>query len=72
VTLELVGAAVGAANCKHAPSLSYRLRPAGGLPQYMVDAFQRSVLFFDLLRQHGNEKIEITSRRTATVLRFGH
>ena len=41
-------------------------------PAYMVDAFQRSVLFLDLLRQRGNEEIEITSRPMATVLRFGH
>jgi hypothetical protein len=39
---------------------------------YMVDAFQRSVLFVDLLRQRGNEQIEITSQPTATVLRFDH
>ena len=38
----------------------------------MVDAFQRSVLFLDLLRQRGNEEIEITSRPMATVLSFGH
>ena len=41
-------------------------------PEYMVDAFQRSVLFLDLLRQCGNEEIEITSRPMATVLRFDH
>jgi hypothetical protein len=41
-------------------------------PDYMVDAFQRSVLFLDLLRRRGNEEIEITSRPMATVLRFGH
>lgn len=41
-------------------------------PEYMVDAFQRGVLFLDLLRQRGNEEIEITSRPTATVLRFDH
>ena len=41
-------------------------------PQYMVDAFQRGVLFLDLLRERGNEEIEITSRPLATVLRFGH
>ena len=41
-------------------------------PEYMVDAFQRSVLFLDLLRQRGNEEIEITSRPMATVLRFDH
>ena len=41
-------------------------------PEYMADAFQRSVLFLDLLRQRGNEEVEITSRPTATVLRFEH
>ena len=30
-------------------------------PEYMVDALQRSVLFLDLLRQRGDEEIEITS-----------
>ena len=41
-------------------------------PEYTVDAFQRSILFLDLLRQRGNEEIEITSRPMATVLRFDH
>ena len=41
-------------------------------PEYVVDAFQRSVLFLDLLRQRGNEEIEITSHPLATVLSFGH
>jgi hypothetical protein len=41
-------------------------------PEYMVDAFQRNVLFLDLLRQRGNEEIEITSRPMATVLRFDY
>ena len=41
-------------------------------PDYVVDAFQRSVLFLDLLRQRGNEEIEITSRPMATVLSFDH
>ena len=38
----------------------------------MIDALQRSILFLDLLRQRGNEEIEITSRPLATVLSFGH
>ena len=46
--------------------------PITAWPEYMVDAFQRSVLFLDLLRQRGNEEIEITARPMATVLRFGH
>ena len=37
-------------------------------PQYMIDALQRSILFLDLLRQRGNEEIEITSRPLATVV----
>jgi hypothetical protein len=38
----------------------------------MVDALQRSVLFLDLMRQRGDEEIDITSRPLATVLRFDH
>ena len=41
-------------------------------PDHMVDAFQRGVLFLDLLRQRGNEESEIISRPVATVLRFDH
>ena len=41
-------------------------------PEYLVDAVQRSVLFLELLRQRGNDQIEITSRPMATVLRFEH
>jgi len=44
----------------------------GPLPEYLVDAFQRNVLFLDLLRRRGDEEIEITSRPMATVLRFEH
>jgi hypothetical protein len=43
-----------------------------GLPAYAIDAIQRGVLFLDLLRQRGNEEVEITSRPMATVLRFEH
>ena len=41
-------------------------------PEYMVDALQRSILFLDLLRQRGDQEIEITSSLSATVLSFGH
>jgi len=41
-------------------------------PEYAVDAFQRSVLFLELLRQRGEAEIEITSRPMATVLSFDH
>jgi hypothetical protein len=36
----------------------------------LIDAFQRSVLFLDLLQRRGNAEIEITARATATVLRY--
>jgi hypothetical protein len=39
-------------------------------PEYTLDAFQRSVLFLDLLRRRGDEEIEITSQPMATVLSF--
>ena len=42
------------------------------LPEYMVDALQRSVLFLDVLRRRGNEEIEITAEPMATVLGFDH
>ena len=45
---------------------------ASAWPEYVVDAFQRSVLFLDLLRRRGDEEVEITSRPMATVLSFGH
>jgi hypothetical protein len=38
--------------------------------EYAVDAFQRSVLFLDVLRRRGNEQEEISARPAATVLRF--
>lgn len=42
------------------------------LPEYLLDAFQRSVLFLELLRERGNKQIEITSQPQATVLRYDH
>jgi hypothetical protein len=42
------------------------------LPEYLIDAHQRGILFLDLLRQRGDEEIEITSQPLATVLSFGH
>jgi hypothetical protein len=40
-------------------------------PEYLIDSFQRTVLFLDLLRQRGNEEIAMENRPTATVLRYG-
>ena len=54
------------------PFASSSGNPMAAWPEYLVDAFQRSVLFFDVLRQRGNAQIEITSRPMATVLRFDH
>lgn len=44
----------------------------GPLGEYLLDSWQRSVLFLDLLRQRGNEQEAITSRPQATVLTFDH
>lgn len=55
------------------PDLPAGLATTGGpAADYAVDAWQRSVLFLDLLRQRGNEQEAITSRPAATVLTFGH
>jgi hypothetical protein len=39
---------------------------------YAIDAFQRSVLFLDLMRQRGNAAIAMSDNPHATVLRFDH
>lgn len=39
---------------------------------YWTDALQRSALFFDILRQRGDEQADMTSRPMATVLTFEH
>jgi len=41
-------------------------------PDYMIDAWQRGILFLELLRERGNAEIAITAQPTATVLRFDH
>src|SRR5260370_9245412 len=40
--------------------------------EYVTDAFQRGVLYLDLLRRRGNEEKEITAPPRATVLPFDH
>lgn len=40
--------------------------------EYWTDAVQRSALFFDILRQRGDEQADMTSRPMATVLTFEH
>jgi hypothetical protein len=40
------------------------------LPDYLTDAYQRTVLFLDLLRRRGDEEQDMTSRPMATVLRY--
>ena len=39
---------------------------------YLLDAWQRSVLFLDVLRQRGNEQEAIAASPRATVLHFEH
>ncbi|WP_204377988.1 DUF3141 domain-containing protein [Chromobacterium sphagni] len=52
------------------PASVFSGRLAAAWREYALDAFQRGALFLDLLRQRGNEQIEITSRPMATVLLF--
>ena len=40
--------------------------------EYVTDAYQRGVLYLDVLRRRGNEEEEITTRPMATVLHFDH
>lgn len=42
------------------------------LPEYLVDAWQRTVLFLETLRERGNEQEKITSSPLATVLIYDH
>jgi len=42
------------------------------LSDYIIDAFQRYILFLEVLRQRGNEQEAITSRPMSTVLSFEH
>jgi hypothetical protein len=44
----------------------------GALQEYMTDAWQRMILLLDILRERGNEQIEMTARELATVLTFDH
>lgn len=54
------------------PDVALTSNPVIDWSAYAVDAWQRGVLFLDVLRRRGNEQIDITSRPMATVLRFGH
>ncbi len=42
------------------------------LREYLIDVFQRNVLFLDVLRQRGNDEEAMTSRPMSTVLKFQH
>lgn len=40
------------------------------LPQYLIDAGQRTVLFWDVMRQRGNQYLEHTAKTDPNVLKF--
>jgi hypothetical protein len=57
------------------PAIGWPLTPfqfAEDLAEYWTDAFQRSALFFDILRRRGDEQADMASRPMATVLTFEH
>ncbi len=68
-TTSLSGFALSAASDAFLPLAG---RALNSWPEFMVDALQRGVLFLELLRERGNDEIEITSRPMATVLLFDH
>lgn len=42
------------------------------LHEYLVDNFQRNVLFFDLMRERGNQVLDMAQNSSSTVLQFDH
>lgn len=60
----------GQADKAHWPEID--MAATGPFAHYMLDAYQRSVLFLDVLRQRGDEQKAITARPMATVLTFEH
>jgi len=44
--------------------------PSNALQEYLIDGFQRSAIFLDVLRQRGNAQEAISARPMATVLRY--
>ena len=53
-----------------APALPFMPENMNVVYDYLVDAYQRGVIFLDVLRQRGNAQEAITARPMATVLRF--
>src|SRR4029078_4172907 len=53
------------------PSLPFQLTPsAKDVIEYWVDAWQRSILMLDVLRQRGNNYLEHNARQAPHVLSF--
>jgi hypothetical protein len=48
----------------------FRLSGFGSVAEYWIDAFQRSVLFLDVLRQRGNIAQDHTARLAPNVLNY--
>ena len=42
------------------------------LTEYLIDAAQRSVLYWDVMRQRGNQYLEHNARKVPNVLQFDH
>ena len=51
---------------------AFRQMPGNALFEYLTDAYQRTFLFLDILRQRGDQQAVMTSQPNATVLRFKH
>lgn len=63
--------ALGGAWAPAARSVPGRLEvPPGSLAEYVIDAWQRSILFLDVLRQRGDTYVEREKNKVACVLSF--
>ena len=54
-----------------APALETPLKMAGAAQEYAIDAMQRWTLFLDVLRERGNNYLEMKARTAPHVLSFG-
>jgi hypothetical protein len=60
----------GAEPAGPSPAARLPLDAVGAWPEYWIDAWQRGVLFFDVLRQRGNNCLAHNARRAPNVLSF--
>jgi pimeloyl-ACP methyl ester carboxylesterase len=58
------------ANIKNTANTSNAADPISPATQYLIDAFQRTILFWDVMRERGNAYLEHASRAAPHVLEY--